>query len=225
VRGLKLKTFIVVAMFVSFFIFAFGFFLTFNWAQSFLTENYPFEVARRHYQEHLPYMNENFGRMNLHVVLALIMLITGALQFSTKLRLRYPRVHRMIGYTYYGIGILNVSMAFYISGSTLGGVIAQISFYFTGFLWFLFSGISFKKILERKTKGHELWAYRSYIIAASTGFIRPLEFIVDILFPNNTMATLFGVTSWMSLILGLLLCLAISDVPQEAALRAEKKQP
>lgn len=209
----KIMNGIIFAMFLMFLMLCLHFFVSFNWAQSFLLENYPFAAGQRHYADHLDsYLNKNVFKINSHVLLAIAMLILGILQFSTKLRARAPKIHRTVGYLYYIVGFTNVSLGLYLSDKTLGGFTAQISNYLTGFIWFFSSIAALRSALKRQFKQHELWAYRSFVIAMSTGLIRPVELALDTVFPGNSTAVLFGVSSWTSLVIGLLICAYLSDL-------------
>jgi hypothetical protein len=208
----KIKTYIVLALFSIFIWLSLEFFISFNWMQSHLTETYFFDVGKRHYSDHLEsYLNFNAAKINTHVLLAIGMLVSGALQFSVKLRTRYPRIHRGIGYFYYLIGFANVSIGLYLSDKTLGGLTAQVSNYFTGTLWFVAAGISLNKILRKDFLSHEFWAFRSFVVVASTGLIRPVELVIDKAFPGYGTDILFGISSWASLTLALLIWVAVKE--------------
>ena len=211
VQNIGRQNILVFVLFSLFVYFALDFFISFNWNQSRLTETYPFDVGKRHYLDHVDsYLNLNVGKINTHVLLALAMLVFGILQFSNKLRTRFPQIHKFCGYSYYFFGLLAVGIGTYLSDKTLGGVTAQISNY-TAALWLLSSSLALRNIVRKNIPKHRFWSYRSYIVGASTGLIRPVEFIIDKLFPAQTTSVLFGVASFVSLVLALIAWIFVTD--------------
>lgn len=203
---------LVLGLFLIFLYFVVEFFYSFNWNQKHLLESNFFDVGRRHYTDHLEnYLNLNIKKINTHVVLAFIMLVSGALQFSSKIRIKAPRVHRTIGYTYYLFGFAAVGIGIYLSDKTRGGITAQISNYITGFLWLYASIFALTSIVRKQIKKHQFWSYRSFYVGASTGLIRPIEFIVDKGFPHQSSDLLFGLASWLSLVCALLLWASVTE--------------
>lgn len=212
-RRPDLKNLIVLGMGILFLILCFEFLISFNWFPNHLKDTNLFDVGRRHYSDQLANLQARTEKINAHVVLAVIMLVTGLFQFNDRLRAQKPRVHRAFGYIYFGVGLITVSIGIYMSNSTIGGITAQISNYFVGTLWMLSFFYSLRAILRKETLVHKMWTYRNYVIAASTGLIRPIEVIIDKVFPGNTTAVLFGAASFTSLVAALLIWIFVPIVP------------
>lgn len=177
-----------------------------NWIRDHLTDSYPFEAGRRFYKQRLEsYLLPNAGKINLHVVLGIAMLVSGALQFSKRLRTRRPTLHRSIGYAYFSVGFLTASMGLYLSDKTMGGLQTQISNYITGALWMFAAGHALFSARKRAFVDHEHWVFRSYVIAASTALVRPMFVLIDAIIPGLGLDVLFQMASWVALVIGLMI--------------------
>jgi uncharacterized membrane protein len=98
-----------------------------------------------------------------HGLAGVIVLCLGASQFSTRLRQRFARVHRMLGRCYV-IGVaIAAPMAVYITMlhnalPTRIAIITQAS------LWLLTTAVAFYCIRRRNYQQHRQWMIRSYAI-------------------------------------------------------------
>lgn len=100
-----------------------------------------------------------------HVIIGGIILVIGFFQLHPKSHLRFPRLHRWVGY-FYVMGILffaapgGLVMSFFINRGpwVLSSFVVQAS------LWFLFTACAFKSIRKGNIIAHKQWMWRSYAL-------------------------------------------------------------
>jgi uncharacterized membrane protein len=109
-----------------------------------------------------------------HGLAGVICLCLGATQFSTRLRTRHARVHRILGRCYVtGIAIA-APMGIYITiqHNALPSRIAIIT---TASLWFLTTAVAFYCIRRRNFREHRQWMIRSYAITLTFLLVRVID--------------------------------------------------
>jgi hypothetical protein len=89
-------------------------------------------------------------------------LVTGATQFSTRIRRAMPLVHRTIGKVYIGAVSVAAPVAIYLGTSTLEPVTIRFEQYFQGGLWWLSAMIAWACIRSGQIALHKPWMMRSY---------------------------------------------------------------
>jgi len=96
-----------------------------------------------------------------HAVCAIPALLIGPLQFSERLRLRRPALHRGLGWIYCIAIFLAAPMAFYI-GTTYEKPLDHLQQAFQAGGWFLTTLIAFVAAYNRNIVLHKQWMARSY---------------------------------------------------------------
>ncbi|MGA2046133.1 MAG: DUF2306 domain-containing protein [Terracidiphilus sp.] len=112
-----------------------------------------------------------------HILAALTAVLVGPFQFSTRLRQRRPRVHRMLGRVYAGAVCVAALMAL------LMGPTQSPSFRDFGdtlaVLWLVCTFAAFLTARNRQIAQHRIWAIRSYAVTFIFFFDRPpLHFVL-----------------------------------------------
>jgi uncharacterized membrane protein len=98
-----------------------------------------------------------------HGLAGAICLCLGATQFSTRLRQRHPRVHRILGRSYV-IGVV-VAATISLSITMLRNELPlQIAVFTQAALWLLTTAVAFYCIRHRNFREHRQWMIRSYAI-------------------------------------------------------------
>ena len=98
-----------------------------------------------------------------HGLAGLVVLCLGATQFSSRLRQRHPRVHRVLGRCYV-IGVaIAAPVGIYIT-SLHNALPTRIAITTQALLWMLATGIAFYCIRRRRFQQHRHWMVRSYAI-------------------------------------------------------------
>ena len=98
-----------------------------------------------------------------HGLAGLVVLCLGATQFSSRLRQRHPRVHRVLGRCYV-IGVaIAAPVGIYIT-LLHNALPTRIAITTQALLWMLATGIAFYCIRRRRFQQHRHWMVRSYAI-------------------------------------------------------------
>jgi hypothetical protein len=110
----------------------------------------------------------NRGWLTAHIAGGTLALLLGPFQFWTGLKLRQPKLHRLLGYTY-ALGILlggatSFVLAFRASIPDFG-----FSLFFLGVAWWVTLGMALIAIRNRRFDAHRDWMIRSYIV--TFGFV------------------------------------------------------
>jgi hypothetical protein len=204
-----LKKFFLPTIFfaIAFLYFALEFLISFNWDPAHLTERYFFEVGQRHYQMAIPdHLEADPQRVNFHILFGLVLLISGALQLSEKLRIRHPRFHRVLGYVYFVTGLVVVLLGLAMAGKALGGASTKLAFWVFAGLWLVTMGFTFFHIKKRNLALHKKWSIRNYYASLATGLIRPNLFIIDLMLPGQSPEVLFSMSCWFSIVITMVIC-------------------
>jgi uncharacterized membrane protein len=108
-----------------------------------------------------------------HISAGAIALLLGPFQFLTRLRQRWPGLHRGIGRVYLGVGVLiGGSAGLYMSQYAFGGPIARIGFALLAVLW-LFSGWKALAAIRRgDIVRHREWMVRNFSLTFAGVMLR-----------------------------------------------------
>jgi uncharacterized membrane protein len=109
-----------------------------------------------------------------HGLAGVVALCLGASQFSTRLRQRHARVHRILGRCYVTGVAIAAPMGIYITirHNALPTRIAVIT---TALLWFLTTAVAFYCIRRRNFQQHRQWMIRSYAITLTFLLVRVID--------------------------------------------------
>lgn len=112
--------------------------------------------------------------LGMHLFLAAVITFGGPLQFSSRLRLRFPRFHRWNGRMYYSTAFL-VSVAglymIYTRGAH-GGTIMAIGNTLNAALIMGFSVMAWRTAMQRQFVAHKRWALRAFLMVSGVWFFR-----------------------------------------------------
>jgi uncharacterized membrane protein len=98
-----------------------------------------------------------------HGIAGTIALVLGASQFSTRLRERHARVHRMMGRSYVIAVAIAAPMGIYVTLAR-NELPLQIAVITQAALWMLATAVAFYCIRRRNFQQHRHWMIRSYAI-------------------------------------------------------------
>lgn len=144
----------------------------------------------------------------VHIVPGLLFMILGPLQFSSSIRARHLRWHRLSGRIYVAcglvIGISALVMSFWMPA--IGGVnqAAATALFGTYFLFALC--IAFWHVRRREIALHREWMIRAFAIGLAVATIRP---IIGVFFATSPLTGLaphefFGIAFWIGFVLHLI---------------------
>lgn len=111
--------------------------------------------------------------IRLHVFASIAALALGPLQLSSRLRAARPRLHRIIGRAYLGIGVgIGGSSALYLSQHAFGGAIGRAGFALLAIAW-LYTGIQgYRAIRRGDIAAHRDWMARNFALTFAAVTLR-----------------------------------------------------
>jgi len=147
--------------------------------------------------------DEMYIASTMHIVGGGIVLLTGALQFWTRLRTRYINAHRWLGRTYLSFVLIGGIGGLILAPVSDGGIVAHFGFGLLAILW-LFSGArAFTLIRNGRVQEHKEWMMRNYAMAFGAVTLR----IYLGLFAANDIPfeAAYPATAWISWVPNLIL--------------------
>jgi len=143
-----------------------------------------------------------------HVFASSLALLAGPLQFSSRFRQRYGRVHRWLGRAYLGIGVLLGGLSgLYLAAFAFGGITARLGFACLALSW-LYTGMrAFLSIRRGAVAAHRKWMVRNFALTFAAVTLRiymPLTIMSGIPF-----ATCYPFIAWLCWIPNLLVAEAL----------------
>jgi Predicted membrane protein (DUF2306) len=140
----------------------------------------------------------------IHLVFALPLLLFPPLQFSRRVRARWPIWHRRVGQVYLAAATVAALAAIYL-GATFESVGRRPPLLIFASLWLAFSVAAWICARRRAFAAHERFVVRSYTIALAFAFVRTLGEFEGTLLAFIPDKDLSGVTrEWLSFVVPLL---------------------
>ncbi|KYG34413.1 DUF2306 domain-containing protein [Alkalihalobacillus trypoxylicola] len=102
--------------------------------------------------------------IQIHIVLAIVALITGPLGLSKRVRNKVPYVHRWNGRIYILSILLNMIPGYYVSFFANGGFLSIIGFLILNTLWLVTTISGYLFIKKKQISHHRKWMLRSFMI-------------------------------------------------------------
>ncbi len=108
-----------------------------------------------------------------HIFLSFFALTLGPFQFSSNIRAKYLRFHRVSGRLYLGVGVLFGGLAgLFMAQHAFGGIVSQVGFSCMALVW-LFTGMkAFQAIRINDVERHRSWMIRNYAVTFSAVTLR-----------------------------------------------------
>jgi uncharacterized membrane protein len=140
----------------------------------------------------------------VHLTFATPLLLLPIVQFSRRVRMRWPAWHRRAGWLYLVSAIIAASVAIYL-GLTFDSLGRRTPTTIFAALWLFFSVAALISARRRAIAVHERFIIRSYAMALAFVFVRVMGQAEDTLFAFLPTAELRGVTrEWLCFVLPLL---------------------
>lgn len=119
---------------------------------------------------------QNMGNLAvaIHLLLAVIVMVGGPMQFVPQLRKYAPTFHRWNGRFYISAAfIISLSGVYMvISKGTISGLIGDISVSINGVLIMSFAYLAIRNAIKRNIEAHRRWALRLFLAMAGVWFFR-----------------------------------------------------
>lgn len=142
-----------------------------------------------------PDMKTNFENhrlmVYLHIFASSIALLIGPLQFTKKLRISRPRLHRALGKVYLSVGVLLGGVAgLLMAGLAYGGLGSNLGFGILAVLWLYTGARAYWAIRQGDVVTHQRWMIRNFSLTLAAVTLRiylPLSLVFawpfDIAYP------------------------------------------
>jgi len=129
-------------------------------------------AVRLHPEMRASFENHPVG-ISTHIYAAALALLLGPFQFSSRLRSRWPALHRWTGRVYLGVAVLVGGLAgLYMSQFAFGGVMSKLGFAFLAIAW-LFTGLrAYLSARARDFTAHRRWMIRNYSLSFAAVTLR-----------------------------------------------------
>lgn len=148
----------------------------------------------------------------IHVYSSFIVLLIGFLQFFNDIRVRFPKVHKTMGYVYIVLVLALSSPSGFIMGIYgNGGVCSQISFCLQSILWFVFTFYAYKKALTKSYSIHFHFMAYSYAMTLSAVSLRLFKWIIVNAFELPPMDT-YKIVVWLGWIFNLFVVFIVLNI-------------
>ena len=131
-----------------------------------------------------------------HISLGGVALLVGWVQFIKKLRLSYPKIHRMIGKIYVGSVLISGPFGFYIALHASGGLSPKLGFGIGAVLWTMLTYFGFTAIKKGDVASHRKLMMYSY--AGTFGAVTLRLWMPVLIFFMGGFTDAYKVVAWLS---------------------------
>lgn len=140
-----------------------------------------------------------------HVSAGILLVLLLPLQFSSRVRRRWPKIHRWMGRGLIVIGLFVSITAWSMTFGAIGGWIESAATVTFNTLFLLFLGIGFFHIRNRNILRHREWMIRAFAVLLGVATTRP---VMGVFFATSRLTKLsphdfFGYAFWIGFTLNL----------------------
>ena len=134
--------------------------------------------------------------LRFHIFAASVALALGSFQFSQRIRARWPRVHRITGRLYLGIGVgLGGLSGVYVALTGYGGPVANAGFTMLALSWLFTGSKAFAAIRRGDVAEHRRWMVRNWSLTLSAVTLRLYALLAGAL--GVDVAVAYPVIAWL----------------------------
>lgn len=134
----------------------------------------------------------------LHVFGASLAPVLGMAQFSTRLRARWPAVHRWTGRFYLGVCVLVGGAAgAWLAVFAQGGAAAQAGFLCLALAWLATGAVGLARACDGDIAGHQEWMWRNYALTWGAVMLRVYMGVAQAI-PGVTFDRAYPVVAWLA---------------------------
>lgn len=108
-----------------------------------------------------------------HVFASIAAMALGPFQFWSWLRRRHPRLHRVCGRVYLGVGVgIGGVAGLYVARFAFGGIVSQLGFSLLAACWLYTGARAFAAIRRGAVAEHRAWMVRNFALTLAAVTIR-----------------------------------------------------
>lgn len=134
--------------------------------------------------------------INTHIFASILALILGPFQFSSRLRAKWPKVHRWLGRIYLGVAVaVGGAAGLYMSYHAFGGPVAKLGFAGLALAWLYTGAKAYSAARNRDFRAHRHWMIRNLALTFAAVTLRlylPSVFIFQLSF-----APAYAAIAWL----------------------------
>jgi uncharacterized membrane protein len=120
-----------------------------------------------------PAFLEHADAIRVHAFAAIAALALGPWQFSAALRARRPRLHRVMGRAYLGVGVLAGGLSgLYLAQFAYGGAPARLGFALLALAWLYSGWRAYAAIRAGDVRAHREWMTRNFALTFAAVTLR-----------------------------------------------------
>ncbi len=139
-----------------------------------------------------------------HVFSSVVSLAAGLTQFSSYLRTKYIKLHRIIGKLYvFNVLIINFPAAMILAINANGLLPSKMAFTILDLLWFYFTAKAWTTIRKGEVEKHRAYMIRSFALTFSAITLRTWKIILSSSFSIDPLS-LYMIEAWMGFVPNLL---------------------
>ncbi len=151
-----------------------------------------------------------------HFYPAGLALALAPLQCSSRLRRRFPRLHRTAGWLYVSsVGIAGIS-GLLMAPAAQGGMPTALAFGLLALFWLGTTFIALRRALQGDVVGHRRWMLRSVALTFAAVTLR-LQLGIGLAFLNLPFLAVYTAAAWLCWTVNLLACELLLRAPWHAA--------
>lgn len=138
----------------------------------------------------------NRAAVYLHVFASVFALGLGPFQFSSRLRVARPALHRAMGRLYLGVGVLCGGLAgLFLATHAFGGPVSRLGFASLALAWLYTGWRAYRAIRAREVATHRRWMVRNFALTFAAVTLRlwiPASVVAGLPF-----ATAYAAIAWL----------------------------
>ncbi len=139
----------------------------------------------------------------IHVTFSIFSLFAGFTQFSKRIRTKYSKTHKTMGWVYLTSILFAAPSGLIIGVYANGGFWSQLAFCLLAVGWFWFSFKAFLAIRQKDYKKHQIFMIRSFALTLSAITLRLWKYLIVLVFQPRPM-DVYQIVAWLGWVLNLI---------------------
>ncbi|MGO0062777.1 DUF2306 domain-containing protein [Brevibacillus fluminis] len=115
--------------------------------------------------------------MEVHIVFACVALVSGALNFPSRIVQNYRKFHKFNGYLYVASVVIVDLTSGYMAPFSTGGKINSVAFNLLNIIWLGMTIAAIAQIKRKQIDKHRKWMVRSYAFCYTNMFIHLITYV------------------------------------------------
>lgn len=144
----------------------------------------------------------------VHAVPSSLALLIGPFQFLTRIRVRYPKAHRIAGQIYMVSIVLGSIAALFAATYSVSGFSVQVAFYILTAAWLYTLYQAYTTIRRGEVQLHRIWMIRNYALTFAAVSLRVYLMtglaLQERFFPSLTFDDIYHASAWASFLVNVL---------------------